>query len=48
MQGAITSKHIFLHPVAIVRLFGPRFYVRCIMAVASGRPCTFLGILSQC
>ncbi len=47
VQGAITSRHVFMHAFTIVRLWGPGFFVRCLRAVASGKPCTFLEVLSQ-
>ena len=46
MQGAITSRDVLFHAFTIVRLWGPGFYLRCVRAVASRRPCTFLGVLS--
>jgi hypothetical protein len=46
VQGAITSKDVFLHSVTILRLWGPLFYVRCLRAIASGRACTFLEVLA--
>ena len=47
MQGAITSRDVFLHSFTILRLWGPAFYLRCVKAIASGRSCTFLEVLSQ-
>ncbi len=47
MRGAITGKDVLLHSVTIVRLFGPAFYVRCLRAMCSGRPCTFLDVLTD-
>lgn len=47
MQGAITSRDVFLHAFTIVRLWGPSFYLRCVRAVASRRSCTFLEVLAQ-
>ena len=47
VQGTITSRDVFLHAFTIVRLWGPSFYLRCVRAVASRRPCTFLGVLSE-
>ncbi len=47
VQGSITSKDVLLHSFTILRLFGPGFYVRCIRAIASGRPCTFLEVLAE-
>ena len=46
MQGTITSRDVLLHSVTILRLWGPAFYVRCLRAIASGRPCTFLDMLA--
>ena len=46
VQGSITGKDVFLHAFTIVRLFGPSFYLRCVRAIASGRPCTFLEVLA--
>lgn len=47
VQGTITSRDILLQTVTILRLWGPRFYVRCLRAIASGRPCTFLDVLKD-
>jgi hypothetical protein len=47
VQGSITSKDVLLHAFTIVRLFGPTFYLRCVKAIASGRPCTFLEVLAE-
>lgn len=47
VQGSITSKDVLLHAFTIVRLFGPSFYLRCVKAIASGRPCTFLEVLAE-
>ncbi len=44
MRGSITSKDVFLHPLAILRFFGPGCYLRCLRAVVSGRRCTFLEV----
>jgi hypothetical protein len=46
MQGCITTKDVLLHPVTIVRLFGPGCYLRCLRALASRKPCTFLEVMS--
>jgi hypothetical protein len=46
VRGSITSKDVLLHAFTIVRLFGPSFYLRCVKAIASGRPCTFLEFLA--
>jgi hypothetical protein len=47
MQGAITGRDVLLHSVTILRLWGPVFYVRCLRAIASRRPCTFLEVLAS-
>ncbi len=47
VQGSITSKDVLLHAFTIVRLFGPTFYLRCVTAIARGRPCTFLQVLAE-
>lgn len=47
VQGSITSRDVLLHAFTIVRLFGPAFYLRCVKAIASGRPCTFLEFLAE-
>jgi hypothetical protein len=47
MQGAITGRDVLFHSVTILRLFGPVFYVRCLRAIASRRPCTFLEVLAS-
>jgi hypothetical protein len=47
VQGTITGKDVLLNSVTIVRLFGPTFYVRCLKAMMSRRPCTFLQVLAE-
>lgn len=47
MKGTITGRDVLLHSVTIVRLWGPAFYVRCLKAIASRRPCTFLDVLAS-
>lgn len=47
VNGAITGRDVLVHSVTIVRLFGPAFYVRCLRAMLSGRPCTFLEVLAE-
>ncbi len=47
VQGAITTKDVLLHSVTILRLWGPGFYVRCLRAMVSRRPCTFLEVLAD-
>ena len=47
VQGTITSRDVLLHSLTILRLWGPAFYVRCLLAIASGRACTFLDGLAS-
>jgi hypothetical protein len=42
IQGLITSKHVLWNAVSIVRSFGLRPWLRCLGALLSGRPTTFL------
>jgi hypothetical protein len=44
MKGMITSWHVVRHPWSIVRGFGPRCYLRCLLAVIGRRETTFLDI----
>jgi hypothetical protein len=46
VQGAITSRDVFRHSLTILRLWGPACYVRCLKAIVSRRPCTFLEVIS--
>jgi hypothetical protein len=43
MRGMITRREVLTHPLIIVRLFGPRAYLRCLRAAFSAEPSTFLG-----
>jgi hypothetical protein len=45
MRGVITGKEVFRHGFTIVRLWGPRCYLRCVRAALSSRPSTFLEIV---
>lgn len=45
VQGSITGRDVLLHSFMILRLWGPSVYVRCLRAMVSRRPCTFLGVL---
>jgi hypothetical protein len=47
VQGTITGKDVILHSFTILRLWGPSVYLRCLRAVATRRPCTFLGVLVE-
>lgn len=44
MKGCITARDVIRHPVIICRLWGLGCYVRCLGAIATGRPCTFLQV----
>ncbi len=48
MQGTITSKEVLRHWPTIVRLWGARCYLRCLSAVVSRTPSTFLGVVARC
>jgi hypothetical protein len=47
VQGTITGKDVIIHSITILRLWGPGVYMRCLRAMVSRRPCTFLGVLAQ-
>jgi len=42
MRGVITRSNVVMRSLMIVRLFGPRAYLRCVRAASSSRPNTFL------
>ena len=46
MRGVITGKDVIRHSFTIVRLFGPRCYLRCLRAALSKKPSTFLETVS--
>lgn len=46
MRGVITGKDVIRHSLTIVRLFGPRCYLRCLRAALSSKPSTFLEVVS--
>jgi hypothetical protein len=46
MTGTIRGSDVALHPLLIARLFGARALCRCLWAVATGRRCTFLGVVA--
>ena len=46
MQGCITSRDVLRHPIMICRLWGAGSYLRCLRAVVSRRPCTFLELVA--
>jgi hypothetical protein len=45
MRGVITGKDVFRHSIMIVRLYGPRCYLRCLRASMSSKPTTFLEVV---
>jgi hypothetical protein len=45
MRGVITGKDVLRHSLTIVRLFGPRCYLRCLRASLSPKPSTFLEVV---
>jgi hypothetical protein len=42
MRGLITRRELLTHWLTIVRLFGPRAYLRCLRAAFGATPTTFL------
>ena len=44
MLGEIRGLDVCRHPLAIVRGFGAGALLRCVVAVATGRRCTFLEL----
>ena len=42
MRGVVTGREVFLHGWTILRGFGPAAYGRCLRALVTGRPKTFL------
>jgi hypothetical protein len=45
MSGLIRKREVVIHSVVIIRAFGVRVFVRCLLA---RRGATFLGILADC
>ncbi len=45
MRGVITPRDVLRHSLLIVRLWGPRCYVRCLRAALSARRSTFLEVV---
>jgi hypothetical protein len=45
MMGVITNREVLRHGATIVREFGPAAYGRCILALVTGRPRTFLAAI---
>jgi hypothetical protein len=45
MQGTITSRHVVLQGITIIRLWGVATWLACLWAVLSREQTTFLGVL---
>jgi hypothetical protein len=45
VNGLVTSRDLLLHPLLILHGFGPRCFLRCVVAVISGRKSTFLDLV---
>jgi hypothetical protein len=45
VQGAITAQDVLRHSLTILRLWGLGCYLRCLRAMLSRRPTTFLEVL---
>jgi hypothetical protein len=46
MRGVITRKEVLANSLLIIRLWGPRCYVRCLRAALSSAPSTFLEVVT--
>jgi hypothetical protein len=44
MKGLITGKDVIRYSATIIRLWGPACYLRCLRALVSRRPSTFLSV----
>lgn len=47
MQGVITGRDVLRHSLTILRLWGPGTYLRCLRAMLTRRPCTFLEVINE-
>jgi hypothetical protein len=45
MVGVITGKDVLKNSLTIVRLWGPKCYLRCLRAALSSEPSTFLQVV---
>jgi hypothetical protein len=45
MQGVITSRHVVLQGLTIIRLWGVSTWFACVRAALSREQTTFLGVL---
>jgi hypothetical protein len=46
MRGLITRREVVRHAFTIIRLWGPRTFVRCVRATVSRTPTTFLAVVT--
>ena len=46
MRGLITGRDVVLHAFTIIRLWGLPTYIRCVRAITSGSPTTFLAVVT--
>jgi len=44
MRGLITGREVIRNTPTIVKHFGPRCYLRCMLALLSRKPTTFLEV----
>ena len=47
VQGTITGRDVLVHSLTILRYWGPGAYIRCLRAMVSRRPCTFLAVVTS-
>jgi hypothetical protein len=47
MTGLVTSQHFFRYGVQIIRGFGLRLYLHCLVAIALRRRVTFLHLVEE-
>jgi hypothetical protein len=45
IQGVVTGREVLLHAPTIISSFGPRTYLRCLVALGRRRPTTFLALV---
>lgn len=45
IDGLITTRDVLKHSATIVREFGPATYLRCCLAIITGRRTTFLSVV---
>jgi hypothetical protein len=47
IEGIITTRDVLLHAPTILQAFGLRALCRCLCAILTGRPTTFLALISR-